>query len=316
MPQDVVVELTAPDISRYAAGTHGVPYVHSFDSGRAGPHVVVNALTHGNEICGAIALDKLMTAGIRPRQGRLSFAFVNVGAYQRFDPAKPHGSRFVDEDFNRVWVESRLDGPEQTAELKRARELRPLFDQTDFLLDIHSMGTRSTALTIVHGLPKERALARKVGVPPWIVAGQGHIQGKRLIEYTPFNDAANAKTAMLVECGQHWEANAARVALDTALRFLGATGAIDQATVDAHLNEKTARPQIIVDVSGGYTAKTDQFKFVKEFIGLEHFPKAGAPVAQDGEETVVTPHDDCYLVMPNHRAKKGDRALRFARPSA
>jgi predicted deacylase len=316
MPQDVVVELTAPDISRFAVGTHDLPYVHSFDSGRPGPHVVVNALTHGNEICGAIALDRLLTLGIRPLQGKLSFAFVNVAAYGRFDPARPHGSRFVDEDFNRVWVEERLDGSEQTAELKRARELRPLFDQADFLLDIHSMGTRSTALMIVHGLPKERALARAVGVPPWIVCGQGHVKGKRLIEYTPFNSPNNAKTALLVECGQHWEVNAARVALDTALRFLGATGAIDRATVEAHLNERTARPQIMVDVSGGYAAKTEQFRFVKEFIGLEYFPKAGALVAQDGDETVTTPHDDCYLVMPNHRAKKGDRALRFARPSA
>ena len=315
MPQDSI-ELTAPDISRYAPGTHGVPYVHSFDSGKPGPHVMVNALTHGNEICGALALDRIFGLGLRPRQGRMTLAFVNVGAFQRFDPAKPHASRFVDEDFNRVWVENRLDGPEQTAELKRARELRPVFDQVDFLLDIHSMGTRSTALMIAHGLEKERKLARAIGVPPWIVCGQGHIQGRRLIEYTPFNDRTNAKTALLVECGQHWEANAAKVALDTALRFLGVTGAIDAETMAKHVHEKSPRPQTMVDVSGGYSAKTERFKFVKEFIGLEHFPQAGSAIAVDGEESVTTPHDDCYLVMPNHRAKKGDRALRFARRSA
>ena len=48
MSQDAI-ELTAPDISRYAAGTHGVPYVHTFDSGKPGPHVMVNALTHEME---------------------------------------------------------------------------------------------------------------------------------------------------------------------------------------------------------------------------------------------------------------------------
>ncbi len=314
MPQDAI-ELTAPDISRFARGTDGIPYVHSFDSGKPGPHVMVSALTHGNEICGAIALDRIFTLGLKPKQGKMTLAFVNVGAFQRFDPAKPHASRFVDEDFNRVWVESRLDSSEQSAELRRARELRPVFDQVDFLLDIHSMGTRSTALTIVHGLGKERKLAKQVGVPSWIVAGQGHIQGKRLIEYTPFNDRSNAKTAILVECGQHWEANAAKVALDTALRFLGVTGALDAETVSKHVNEKNPGPQKMVDVSGGYTAKTTGFKFVKPFMGLEHFAKAGSPIATDGEETVATPHDDCYLVMPNHRAKKGDRALRFAKPS-
>ncbi len=314
MPQDAI-ELTAPDISRYAQGTDGVPYVHTFDSGKPGPHVMVNALTHGNEICGAIALNRIFELGLKPKQGKMSLVFVNVGAFQRFDPAKPNASRFVDEDFNRVWVESRLDGPEQSAELKRARELRPVFDQADKLLDIHSMGTRSNALMIVHGLEKERALARAVAVPPWIVCGQGHIQGKRLIEYTPFNDRANNKTAILVECGQHWQANAARVALDTTLRFLSVTGAFDAETVLKHVHERTPKPQTMVDVSGGYAAKTDAFKFVESYIGLEFFPKAGTVIARDGEEAVVTPHDDCYLVMPNHRAKKGDRALRFARRS-
>ncbi len=31
-----------------------------------GPHVLVNALTHGNEICGALALDQLFKSGLRP----------------------------------------------------------------------------------------------------------------------------------------------------------------------------------------------------------------------------------------------------------
>ena len=50
-------------------------------------------------------------------------------------------SRFVDEDFNRVWVEDRLDGEESSVELRRAREVRPILDDVDMLLDIHSMGT-------------------------------------------------------------------------------------------------------------------------------------------------------------------------------
>ena len=53
------VELDPPDLSPYAAGNTGIVYVTRFDSGRPGPHVVLNALMHGNEICGAIALDEL-----------------------------------------------------------------------------------------------------------------------------------------------------------------------------------------------------------------------------------------------------------------
>src|SRR5436190_20592305 len=108
------VELAPPDITPYRKSTGGIDYVHEFDSGASGPHVMVNALTHGNEICGAIALDRLLRLGIRPQRGKLTLAFVNVAAYLRFDAKNPFSSRFVDEDFNRLWTEARLDGQENT----------------------------------------------------------------------------------------------------------------------------------------------------------------------------------------------------------
>ena len=115
------VELKAPDIEPYRESNIGVEFVTSFDSGKSGPHVMINAVTHGNEICGAIALDRLLKDGIRPVNGKLTLAFVNHLAYSTFDPSSPSLSRFIDEDFNRVWVEDRLDGLEKTSELQRAR---------------------------------------------------------------------------------------------------------------------------------------------------------------------------------------------------
>ena len=44
----VAVELTAPDSTRHRHSPSGTDYVHTFDSGKPGPHVLVNALTHGN----------------------------------------------------------------------------------------------------------------------------------------------------------------------------------------------------------------------------------------------------------------------------
>lgn len=43
------IELDLPDIRPYAEGNCGIPYVFTFDSGVPGPHVLVNAITHGNE---------------------------------------------------------------------------------------------------------------------------------------------------------------------------------------------------------------------------------------------------------------------------
>ena len=51
----------------------------------------------------------------------------------------PTASRYVDEDYNRVWADAVLDGPRDSTELRRARALRPFVDAADFLLDLHSM---------------------------------------------------------------------------------------------------------------------------------------------------------------------------------
>ncbi len=174
------IELAAPDIAPYEAGNTGIPYVTSFDSGRPGPHVLVNALTHGNELCGAIVIDQIFRRGIRPVAGKLTLSFANVAAYCRFDPASPTASRFVVEDFNRLWDAQTLDGKRQSAELTRARALRPLVDTVDLLLDLHSMQQASPALMLAGLTDKSLALARRVGVPGIIVRDAGHAAGPRM----------------------------------------------------------------------------------------------------------------------------------------
>jgi len=316
--RDYPVELTPPDIEPYRDGNTGVAFVTTFDSGASGPHVMINAVTHGNEICGAIALDTLFKVGLRPERGRISLGFVNHMAYSRFDPKDPGASRFVDEDFNRVWVEDRLDGPEDTAELRRARELRPIFDSVDLLLDIHSMSTYSKPLMINNGLEKERAFAREVNFPAHIMCGSGHVVGKRLIEYTPFNDTTNDKVALLVECGQHWAAATGTAALDTALHFLRAAGTVSRDFIETHLSgaARTPPPAEMWDVTDGITSMTDDFRFAEPYIGMEVIAKAGTVIAHDGDTEIVTPYDDCLLMMPNHRPGANVRKLRLCRRSA
>ena len=64
-----------------------------------------------------------------------------VAAYLSYDPEHPNRSRWVDEDFNRLWGPGVLDDPDRkvTNEVRRAREIRPFLDTVDLLLDIHSM---------------------------------------------------------------------------------------------------------------------------------------------------------------------------------
>ena len=40
---------------------------------------------------------------------------------------------------------------------------------------------------------------------------------------------------------------------------------------------------------------------------------AGTVMAHDGEEPIVTPYDDCVLIMPSRRRQRGQTAVRFGR---
>src|ERR1700739_1232672 len=75
------VHIDRPDISDWIPGNTGLRGFTSFDSGQPGPHVALLAQMHGNEIAGAIVLDRLLRAGLRPARGKLSFGFANLTAF-------------------------------------------------------------------------------------------------------------------------------------------------------------------------------------------------------------------------------------------
>ena len=309
------VELAPPDIEPYRAGNTGIEYVTTFAAAEPGPHVLVAALTHGNEICGAIALDKLFRAGIRPRRGRLTLAFNNVAAYREFDPRYPIASRYVDEDFNRLWHPDTLDGPRQSVELERARALRPVVDSADFLLDLHSMQYATAPLMLAGLLPRSRELARQVGIPELIMCDAGHAAGPRMRDYGGFGDPASSKTALLIECGQHWERRAAQVATDVMLRFLIATGTVTRDDVAA-LGEDDfdAHPrQRVIEVTEAVTITGSGFEFAGDYRGLEVLEKKGTLIGRDDGREVRTPYDNCVLIMPSRRLVRGQTAVRLGR---
>ena len=307
---DFEVRISAPDLYEWRAGNIGIPGVTTRDSGVPGPHAVLLAITHGNEIGGAIALDRLLRAGLVPSAGRISFAFVNISAYDRFDPAHPTASRFIDEDLNRIWDESVLDGPRQSIELNRARELRPLIDTADVLLDIHSMLWDADPLMLCGGSARGRDLARQIGAPPLIVADVGHANGKRIIDYTRFVQPGVPYAANLVEAGQHWQPSTVAVALDCVAGLLRGMGMVGP---EAPLPSATAVPQRMAEVTQTVTAATTKFAFVQPWRGGDIVPERNTVLAMEGETEIRTPHDDCLLVMPSLRPTRGHTAVRLAR---
>jgi predicted deacylase len=307
------IDVRFPDLARWAAGNGGIPYVWTFPAKPAGPHVLLQALTHGNEVCGAIALDWMLAQDFRPTRGTLTFCFANVAAYETFDPADPFASRCVDEDFNRLWTAEVLDGARQSADLVRARELRPLYESVDYLLDIHSMTDRCPPLAMAGQQRKGVMLAQALGSPEHIIVDSGHAAGKRLRDYSFFDDAEDPRNALLIECGQHWEVAAPEVAKQVTLKFLRHFGMVDAAFLDAHLEPLPTPTQRVIEVTAAVTIGTDTFAFAVPASGLTVVPKQGTLLARDGDTEIFTPYDECVLIMPTRRPKKGETAVRLGR---
>lgn len=307
------VEIAPPDIGPYRDGNTGIPYAATFDSGRPGPHVAITALMHGNELCGAWALCFLFERGIRPERGRLTLAFANVAAFERFDPANPAASRYIDEDMNRVWDPARLGGRGRSRELDRARELRPLVEAADALLDIHSMQLPAPPLLLCGVTERGRRLALKMGYPAYVVADIGHSNGTRLRDYGAFGERRGSRTAMLVECGQHWTRASVDVAFASCLQFLRACDLLAAEVLAAHLPDLPRLPQRVVEVTDVVTVGAAPFRFVREFQGFEVIPRAGTVLGYAGRHAVRTPYDDCVLVMPSRRLTRGLTAVRLGR---
>ncbi|SFI03874.1 Succinylglutamate desuccinylase [Collimonas sp. OK307] len=312
--QEYPIEVTFPDITEWQTGNTGVDYIHTFDSGVAGPHAMILALTHGNEVSGAITVDRFLRSGVRPVKGRLTLGFANVDAYRRFDSSNPDASRFIDEDMNRVWSEARLDSSDDSQELRRARALRPIIDSVDFLLDLHSMHEEAPPLMLSGPLAKGIQFAVDIGVPEHVIVDAGHANGKRLRDYRDFGDAASPKNALLIETGQHFSVRSKDVAMDAASRFLITTGVV--AATDLTVFMKQAKPaaQQVLQVTQAVIADTMDLEFTQDFRGLERIEHAGTVIARDGDREIATPYDDCVIIMPSLRhLGPGVTVMRLAR---
>ncbi len=311
IPNEYPVELIGPDLAAYATGNKGVPYLWSFEAKKPGPHVMITAVVHGNEPCGAVALDWLLQREIRPLKGTLTLGFMNFAAYEKFDATDPNASRWVDEDFNRLWAPEVLASERDSLELRRAREVRPVVASADFLLDIHSMQKPSPPLMMAGWLDKGVRLARMVGVPDRVIVDRGHAGGLRMRDHGRFGDPETAAAALLIECGQHWAATAGDLAKEATARFLTGLGVTDAALLE-ELHPAPPPEQSVYQVTEAVTITGESFTFAGDFTGGEVITEEGTLLGHDGGREVRTPYPDCMLVMPSKRLWKGQTAVRLA----
>jgi predicted deacylase len=308
------VNTLPPRLACWSASGTGVHHVHELNGATPGPEVLVTALVHGNEYSGAIALAELLAGGWAPARGRVTLAFCNVAAFERFDPVQPDASRFIDEDFNRVWSAVVLDGKRRSAELDRARQLRPFVDRASHLLDLHSMHEPCTPLLVTGTLARNIAFAQALETASQVVVDSGHADGVRMRDYGEFSDAGGERIALLLEAGQHWDPRAVGAARDTLMRFLVQAGAMARSQVPGGWLLPDWQPPAPVVVTDRVVAVSMDFRFADHFTGGETIARAGTVIATDAGREITTPYDDCVLVMPSLRQlRPGVTTVRLGR---
>ena len=307
--EPVIFEVLPRDLSAYRRGNVGIDYVHRFESGRPGPHVLINALTHGNELCGMVAATHLLDNGVRPLIGSLTVSFANIAAYESFDRDKPFDSRQLVHNLNRVWSPAWLDGPEDSPELRRAREMRPAVAAADHILDLHSTSTDVQPFWVYPQFARNGEAALALGRPAvHLVMPQGLGSGTPLIQHGRHGEAQGSGVALVAECGGHFRRASADLAVQVTLDFLGHFGLIDR-------ERPAAPPQQRFELLQTWVIKTPDFRFVQPLRGFETF-NTGELIATDGADEVRALCEQCTVLMPTRQPIVGREGLYLARPMA
>lgn len=306
-----ILEVLPRDLSPYRQGNTGIDYVHRFDSGKPGPHVLINALTHGNEFCGMAAATHLLDHAVRPRIGTLTVSFANVAAYESFDPEHPFESRQLVHNMNRIWSSAWLDGHEDSPELRRARELRPVVAAADHILDLHSTSQAVPPFWVYPQFERNGAAALAIGArgrpAVHLVMPQGLGSGTPLIQHGQHGTAAGSGVALVAECGQHFLRASSELAVQVALDFIAHFGLIDRPLAAA------GPPQRRFGLLQTCMVTTPEFRFVRPLLGFESF-SSGELIATDGEIEIRALCDDCTVLMPTRKAIVGREGVYLAQP--
>jgi len=304
-----VFEVLPRDLSAYRQGNVGIDYVHRFESGKPGPHVLINALTHGNEICGMVAATHLLDKGVRPLIGTLTISFANVAAYESFDQSRPFESRQLVHNLNRIWSAAELDGTADSPELQRARVLRPVVAAADHILDIHSTSQDVQPFWVYPAYPRNAEAALAIGRPPvHLVMPSGLGSGTPLIQHGRHGQAEGGGVAVGGGCGPHLRPPAADLAPAGAPDLPGplapiAPGAAPPPPPPPAPDEPPGpRP-------GGPTAPPPP----RPAPGFEVFAK-GDLIATDGPHEIRALCDDCTILMPTREPIVGREAVYLTRP--
>lgn len=308
---------------------HATLTLHQHQALLDGPRVLMLGAVHGNETCGAVALQRLqaeLTAGVhRLVRGTLTLLpITNPLAHAR-------GTRSGDRNLNRQLV--RHDHP-TAFEDHLANRLLPLLSQHDVLLDLHSFHTPGQPFALI-GPPDndgslepfskardEEALAMSLGVSRFVegwldVYAQGvrQRQARGLdasVDYGVGTTEAMRRLGGLgitLECGQHQDPSAPDLGHQAALAALRHLGMLEGPPP-----QPCPQPEVI-RLCSVHDRLHPQDRFTQPWQSFERIA-AGQVLGLRHDQTPVVAEHDGWIVFPNPAAAVDQEWFYLAQASA
>ncbi len=243
----------------------------------SGKDLVILAGVHGNETCGIQAFEEVLPK-LRIERGTVTFILGNPRAIEK-------GVRFTEVNLNRMFrPDSEL--PESvfpTYEYQRSRELMPLLEGADAVLDIHSSGTKES-IPFTISTKSNLSISKQFGFP---IASYGW-DSVEPGATDDFVDRAGGH-GFCIECGYHDDPDAVQRSKDAIYTFLAEYNAISP--VQKPLSDFGR----VIKVTGLYKSKTD---FVPTCSFSDFEPVLGGVIlGTDGGNPVVMPANGIVIFV-------------------
>jgi len=297
---------------------------HQFAGLSPGPRLIVLGGVHGNEVCGTLAIRRLLGEFERGERA------VSRGLLTLVPAANPlagaRGTREGERNLNRRLVPHAhpVDYEDHVANV-----LCPMLAAHEVLLDLHSFHTAGRPFAMI-GPPDntgalepfahadaETRLAMHLG-PTRLVEGWLETYAKGVERRGPGEDPtygvgtteymrSQGGYGITLECGQHEDPQAPEVAYHAIVQTLALLG----------LTDDTPAPPApafqLLDLVDVVDRQHPDDRFVRDWSSFDAV-SAGEPIGirQDGS-TVAAPEDG-HVVFPNPRATPGAEWFYFARP--
>ncbi|MEN3294720.1 MAG: hypothetical protein V7642_3973 [Burkholderiales bacterium] len=285
-----------------------------------GKTLAVMGAVHGNERCGAQAINRLTadldSGAVVLGRGTLQLMPVaNPKAYEQ-------GVRFVERNLNRYLH------PKETR-THYEDHLDPIvcafLDKVDVLLDLHSYTSQGGPFVFLGGADSDEvAFARALGVRDFVYGWEDAYGGGRgkgsdkesqgTTEYARLNGAR----AVTLECGQHQNADAADIGYRAILRALQHLGMLDAgcAAVRSLASDQAVSTdaQRCVKMQSVFYGEQDAV-FVKPWRHFDFVAK-GEPMALLAGGRVLAAPADGHIILPKANVGVGDEWFYFGVPAA